>query len=415
MKKRVVITGMGVISPVGSGLDRFWQSLQDGKSGIGPITLFDTTDFAVQIAGEVKDVNPEDHIDLKEVRKIDRFAQWGIIASDEAIAHSEITSSNFDPARVGVIVASGIGGIGTFGEQQDLLREKGPRRVSPFFIPKMIPDITSGHISIKYGFKGVNYTVASACASANHAIGIAYRHIQYGDADVMVCGGSEAAITPLAVAGFSQIKALSKQNDAPETASRPFDAERDGFVIAEGAGILVLEEFEHAHRRGAKIYGEIGGIGMSADAYHLTAPHPDGEGAVASMRMALRDADISMDKVDYLNAHGTSTPMNDKIETYAIKQVFGDSGTNLAISSTKSMTGHLLGAAGGVEAIASAMAMIHSIVPPTINYQTPDPDCDLNYTPNHKISKKINYVMSNTFGFGGHNATLIIKSTHETH
>ncbi|HDR05367.1 MAG TPA: beta-ketoacyl-[acyl-carrier-protein] synthase II [Candidatus Marinimicrobia bacterium] len=409
MYRRVVITGMGIISPLATGLNLFWQGLTQGKNGIGPITLFDSAPFPVKIAGEVKNFDAEKLIDAKEASKMDRFTQFGVIAAEEAIHQSNIQNDNIQNDRVGVLIASGIGGIGTFSEQQDLLREKGHRRVSPFLIPKMIPDITSGHISIKYGFRGLNYSVSSACASANHALALAYRHIQFGDADIIVCGGSEAAVTPLAVAGFSQMRALSKRNSQADKASRPFDKDRDGFVIAEGAGVLVLEELQHALKRGAEIYGEISGIGLSADAHHLTAPHPDARGAIVAMENAIRDAGLKPENIDYINAHGTSTPLNDAIETAAIKKVFGKHSAKLAISSTKSMTGHLLGAAGGVEAIASLMALQTGIIPPTINLKTPDPDCDLDYTPNQAVQKNIQTVISNAFGFGGHNASILFK------
>ncbi len=409
MNRRVVITGMGIVSPVGIGISTFWHSLTKGKSGIAHITLFDTGAYSSKIAGEVKDFHVENWIDAKEASKMDRFTQFAVIAADEAIKEAGISEIKTSPERIGVLIASGIGGIGTFAEQQDTLRVRGPRRVSPYFIPKMIPDISSGHISIKYGFSGLNYSVSSACASSNHALALAYRHIQFGDADIVVCGGSEAAVTPLAVAGFSQMKALSKRNAEPEKASRPFDKERDGFVIAEGAGVLVLEELNHALVRGAEIYGEIGGMGISADAHHLTAPHPNATGAIVAMGNAIRDAGMKPEDIDYINAHGTSTPLNDAIETAAIKKVFGSHSTKLAISSSKSMTGHLLGAAGRVEAIASIMALRSGIIAPTINYETKDPDCDLNYTPNQAIQKNIKTVISNAFGFGGHNASILFK------
>jgi 3-oxoacyl-[acyl-carrier-protein] synthase II len=409
MNRRVVITGMGLVSPVGIGVNPFWQALLEGKNGIGPITLFDTEAFSSKIAGEVKNFKADDWIEAKEAAKMDRFTQFAMVAGEEAISQAQLLKHNINKSRVGVLIASGIGGIGTFAEQQDALRERGPRRVSPYFIPKMIPDISSGHISIKYGFSGLNYSVSSACASANHALALAFRHIQFGDADLVICGGAEAAVTPLAVAGFSQMKALSRRNDEPEKASRPFDKNRDGFVIAEGAGVLILEELQHALKRGVAIFGEIGGMGLSADAHHLTAPHPNATGAISAMENAIRDAGLKAHDIDYINAHGTSTPLNDSIETAAIKKVFGEHSKKLSISSSKSMTGHLLGAAGGVEAIASIMALQSGIIPPTINYETPDPDCDLDYTPNQAASKNPQTVISNAFGFGGHNASILFK------
>lgn len=409
MKKRVVITGMGVTSPVGTGVDKFWNNIQNGYNGIGPITQFDTTDYAVHFAGEVTDINLEDYFSKKERRKLDRFVQFALIASDEAIKNANFDFNKIDRTRVGVIIASGIGGINTLEQEKMVLNEKGPNRISPFFIPKIISDIAAGHVSIKYGLKGINYSVASACASSNHSIALALRHIRYGDADVIVSGGAEAAITPLGVSGFTQLRALSTRNDDFKTASRPFDKTRDGFVIAEGSGIIVLEEYEHAKKRNAKIYAEIVGAGMTADAFHITAPSEDGDGAIRSMKMALKDGNLKPDDISYINAHGTSTPFNDKIETKAIKAVFGENAKNISISSTKSMTGHMLGATGAVEAIVSVKAIENDVIPPTINLKYPDPECDLNYTPNIKINKPVNAVLSNTFGFGGHNSTLVFK------
>ena len=407
MPRRVVITGMGALSPIGNSVPEFDLGLRHGHNGIGPITHFDTTDYIVHIAGEVI-INLEEKIDRKELNRMDRFTAMAIIASDEAIQQSGIDSDALDKDRMGVIIGSGIGGIATFEEQhQNLL--KSPRRVSPFFIPSMISDIASGQVSIKYGLKGPNYCVVSACSTASHSIGDAFRMICYGDSDVIVTGGSDATITPMAVAGFSNMKALTK-NDDPETASRPFDAQRDGFVMGEGAGILILEEMEHAKDRGANILAEVSGYGATADAYHLTSPAPDGEGAVRAMKRALEDAACSPSDIDYINAHGTSTPYNDKIETAAIKTVFGSHSRDLYVSSTKSMTGHLLGAAGAIEAIASVLTIKNNYLPPTIHYEIPDPECDLNYVPNNAIEKEVHYSMSNTFGFGGHNAVLIFKS-----
>lgn len=409
MKKRVVITGMGVTSPVGTGIDKFWNNIQNGYNGIGPITQFDTSDYAVHFAGEVSDINLKDYFSRKEMRKLDRFTQFALIASDEAVKNANFDLEKLDKNRVGVIIASGIGGLHTLERERMVLHNKGPKRVSPFLIPKLISNIAAGHVSIKYGFKGINYSVASACASSNHSIALALRHIRYGDADVVVAGGAEATISPLGVSGFTQMKALSTRNDDYKTASRPFDKMRDGFVIAEGSGILVLEEYKHAKRRNAKIYGEIVGAGMTADAFHVTAPSENGDGAIRSMEMALNDGNLKPNDISYINAHGTSTPFNDKIETKAIKSVFGKNAKDIAISSTKSMTGHMLGATGAVEAIVSIKAIENNIIPPTINLKNPDPECDLNYTPNKKISRQVNAVLSNTFGFGGHNSTLVFK------
>lgn len=409
MKKRVVITGMGVTSPVGTGIGKFWKNIQNGYNGIGPITQFDTSDYAVHFAGEVSDINLKDYFSRKEMRKLDRFTQFALIASDEAVKNANFDLEKLDKNRVGVIIASGIGGLHTLERERMVLHNKGPKRVSPFLVPKLISNIAAGHVSIKYGFKGINYSVASACASSNHSIALALRHIRYGDADVVVAGGAEATISPLGVSGFTQMKALSTRNDDYKTASRPFDKMRDGFVIAEGSGILVLEEYKHAKRRNAKIYGEIVGAGMTADAFHVTAPSENGDGAIRSMEMALNDGNLKPNDISYINAHGTSTPFNDKIETKAIKSVFGKNAKDIAISSTKSMTGHMLGATGAVEAIVSIKAIENNIIPPTINLKNPDPECDLNYTPNKKISRQVNAVLSNTFGFGGHNSTLVFK------
>lgn len=413
MKRRVVVTGMGVVSPVGIGIETFWDSLISGKSGIRQITKFDTTDYPVTIGGEIVDLNPEDYFSHKEIQRMDLFTTYAMVATQEAIEHSGLSDGIQDMDRFGVIVGSGIGGIETIDEQHTILQSRGIRAVSPYLTPKMIIDIVAGQISIRWRLKGPNYSVVSACASASHAIGDAMRIIQYGDADVVISGGTEAGICPLGLVGFIRMKALSQRNDEPEKASRPFDANRDGFVISDGAGILVLEEAEHALKRGANILGEIVGYGATADAYHITAPAPDGEGAARAMKRAIRDAGLNQTDVDYINAHGTSTPYNDKIETSAIKNVFADRAYNLYISSTKSMTGHLLGASGGIEAIASLMSLNTGQLPPTINYETPDPECDLNYIPNKSIEVDIQIAMSNSFGFGGHNAVLIIKRWEE--
>ena len=398
---------MGVVSPVGNNVREFWDSLISSSNGIDSITLFDPSDFSVKIAGEVKNLDFESHIDKKELNRMDRFTAFAMIATDEAVKQAKLDDKKSDGNRIGVIIGSGIGGITTLTEQYHRML-KSPRRVSPFFIPALISDIAAGHISIKYGFKGPNYGVVSACATATHAIGDAFRMIQYGDADVIVSGGTEASIHPLAVAGFANMKALTKNPDR-NSASRPFDLYRNGFVLGEGAGILVLEELSHAQNRGAQVLGEIAGYGATGDAYHVTSPAPGGEGAVRAMQYAIKDAGIEPLDIQYINAHGTSTPFNDKNETSAIKTVFDDHAENLHISSTKSMTGHLLGAAGGVEAIACIQAGLSGKLPPTINYSTPDPECDLQYVPNQTIDVDVEYTMSNTFGFGGHNAVLVLK------
>ena len=404
MNKRVVITGMGVVSSLGNSTKTFFENIINGKSGITPITSFDTTDHPVKIAGEIK-INLDEYFDSKELNRLDRFSAFALLATKEAV-EGNIVNDSFK-SKVGVIIGSGIGGLHTMEEQYSRL-QKSPKRVSPFFVPSMILDIVSGHISIKYGFKGPNFAVVSACASANHAIGESFNRIKYGMNDIIVTGGTEGGITPLSIAGFANMKALTRNSDY-NLASRPFDNERDGFVIAEGAGILVLEEYEHAKKRGAEILGEIIGYGATADAYHLTSPALDGAGAVEAMSEALKSANINSSEVNYINAHGTSTPFNDKIETLAIKRLFSKEFNDLFVSSSKSMLGHLLGAAGAVEAIITVKALQTGIFPPTINYNTPDPDCNLNYIPNKAIEKNINYALSNAFGFGGHNASLLFK------
>jgi len=404
MKRRVVITGMGVVSSLGLDTDSFFNNIVNGKSGISPITSFDTSNHSVKIAGEVK-TDLREHFDSKKLNRIDRFTAFALMAAKEAIETSNLSKKI--NRNVGVIIGSGIGGIHTMEEQYTRL-QKSPKRVSPFFVPSMILDIVSGHLSIKYGFRGPNFAIVSACASANHAIGESFNRIKYGMNDIIVTGGTEGGITPLSVAGFANMKALSKNPDY-KNASRPFDKDRDGFVIAEGAGIIVLEEFEHAKKRDANILGEIVGYGATADAYHLTSPSPDGSGAAEAMSNSIKDAKLKTEDIDYINAHGTATPYNDKIETLAIKNVFKSHSKNLYVSSSKSMIGHLLGAAGAVEAIITIKSLQKSIIPPTINYETPDPDCDLNYVPNKLVEKDINYALSNTFGFGGHNATLLFK------
>jgi 3-oxoacyl-[acyl-carrier-protein] synthase II len=409
MKRRVVVTGLGLITPLGTGIQKTWEGICKGASGIDRISAFDAVEFPVQIAGEVKDFNAEDFIERKEIKKMDVFIQYALSAGSMAIedAGMKITETNAD--RVGVIVGAGIGGIQTIERYHSVLLENGQRRISPFFIPMLITNLAAGQISMRFGARGPNSCVTTACAAGTHAIGDSFKIIQRGDADAMIAGGSESAITPLTIAGFANMKALSSRNDTPQKASRPFDVERDGFVIAEGAGIVVLEELEVALARRAKIYAEVTGYGMTADAYHMTAPDPEGRGVVNCMRMALRDAGIAPEAVNYINAHGTSTPYNDKHETSAIKHVFGEHAHQLAVSSTKSMTGHLLGAAGGVEAAFCALALSEGIIPPTINYEHPDPECDLDYVPNHARHIDLENVLSNSFGFGGTNACIVLK------
>jgi len=408
-KRRVVVTGMGVLSPIGLNVEEFWAGMMSGRSGAAPITYFDTAAFGTRFGCELKGFKAVDFLDRKACQRMDPFSQYALITADMAVRDSGLLAKDTDPDRIGVVYGSGIGGMITYDAQHTNYMQGGPRRISPFFIPMLIPDIAAGNISIKHGFKGPNYATVSACATASHAIGDAYRTIQYGDADAMLCGGSEAPITPMGLGGFDNMKALSSRNDAPDKASRPFDAGRDGFVMGEGGGALMLEELEFARKRGAPIYAEIVGIGFTADAHHITAPAEGGEGAVRSMRRALHDAGITPDEVDYINAHGTSTQLNDASETQAVKTTFGEHAYRLSISSTKSMTGHLLGAAGAVEAIATILAIRNGRIPPTINYETPDPACDLNYTPNVPVERSLRYALSNTFGFGGHNATLLFK------
>lgn len=409
MKNRVVVTGLGVVSPVGIGKDKFWQALLNGQSGVDKITRFDVSNFTTKIAAEVKDFNPQDYLDKKEAKRMDRFTQYGVAAAKLALEDADLQISEENAEDVGVIVASGIGGIETLEEQHKVLLEKGPNRVSPFLIPMMIINMAGGQISIATGAKGPNSTIVTACASSTHSIGDAFKLLQRGDAKVVITGGTEAPITPLGLAGFCAVKALSSRNDEPQRASRPFDVERDGFVMGEGAGMVILETLDHALARGARIYGEVAGYGLTGDAYHITAPDPAGLGAARGMSMAIRDAGLEPIQIDYINAHGTSTDMNDKFETLAIKRVFGDYANKVAISSTKSMTGHLLGAAGAVEFIAATLAVNEDIIPPTINYEHPDPDCDLNYTPNQAKKMLVRAAISNSLGFGGHNATILVK------
>jgi 3-oxoacyl-[acyl-carrier-protein] synthase II len=408
MLKRVAITGIGLVTPIGAGRDAFWNSLMEGRSGVRRISAFDPSPFPTQIAGEIKDFDPVAYMDKKEARRNDRFVQFAVAAARLALddGHFEITSHNAD--HVGVIIGSGIGGARTWEDQHQILLERGPGRVSPFFVPMMIVNMASGIVSMQVGVRGPNYSIVSACATGGHSIGEAYRQVQRGDAVAMLCGGAEAAVTPLSVAGFCTMKAMSTRNDAPEKAVRPFDAGRDGFVLGEGAGVALLEDWDNAERRGAHIYAEMIGYGMSADAFHITQPDPEGQGAALSMQRALKDAGMVPAEVGYINAHGTSTPYNDKFETLAIKRVFPDA-RKVPVSSTKSMTSHLLGAAGAVELIACALALEHQMLPPTINYETPDPECDLDYVPNTPRAARFTVALSNAFGFGGQNATLVVR------
>ena len=408
-KPKVVITGLGAVAPNGNNVDTFWSALVSGKSGIDSINSYDTTDHSVTIAGEVKNFNYEDHIERKEARKLDRFTIFALVAAKEAIKNAKLDSSTLDPDRIGVILGSGVGGVATLIEQQNVIQDRGPKRVSPHFVPKMIANIAAGHIAIRWNFKGPNQTIVSACASGTDAIGIALRLIQAGDADAIVTGGSEASVLPLTIAGFANMRALSTRNDDPKAASRPFDLDRDGFILGEGSGILVIETEEHAKARNAPILAELAGYGASDDAYHVTQPSEGGAGGAKAMQSAIANAGLNPEDISYINAHGTSTPYNDKNESKAIRTVFGGHADILQVSSTKSMTGHLLGASGAVEAIASVKGIQEQIAPPTINYHTPDPECELNYIPNKAQSFEINSVMSNSFGFGGHNGVLVFK------
>ena len=410
---RVVITGVGAVTPVGNTAEEFWTSLIQGRSGIGPITRFDTTGFPTRIAGELKGFDALKYVDKKDDRKLDPYLKYAIACAQMAVDDAGLKVDQVDATRFGVLVGSGIGGITTLLESHNVLNAKGPDRVSPFFIPMLIINMAPGLISMRFGAKGPNSSVVTACATGNHAIGDAMRIIQRGDADVMIAGGAEAIIIPLTIAGFCQMKAMSTRNDAPTRASRPFDADRDGFVCGEGGGLVVLEALPHAVRRGARIYAEVAGYGMTGDAHHMTAPDPEGDGAARAMAAALRDGGVDPAAVGYINAHGTSTPYNDKFESVAIKRVFGEHARKLAVSSTKSMTGHLLGAAGGVEAIATALALYHGILPPTINYETPDPECDLDYIPNQARKQDVEVALTNAFGFGGTNATLALTKYRE--
>lgn len=409
MKRRVVVTGIGLITPLGIGTEQTWDALINGRSGIGPITRFDASDQASQIAAEVKDFNPEQWFEKKQVKNLDPFVQYAVAAADIAWKNSGLSISEQNINRVGVITGCGMGGLPTIEEYHTILTSKGPRKITPFFIPRVIPNMPSGHISMRIGCKGPNLSQTTACAAGTHAVGEAYRHIVYGDCDAAITGGTESVICPLAVGGFSAMKALSTRNDAPTAASRPFDRDRDGFVISEGAGMMVLEELEAAKRRGATIYAEIIGYGQTSDAYHIAAPPENGEGAARCMAAALRDAGVNPEDVDYINAHGTSTPLNDKCETLAIKSVFGTHAHKLAVSSTKSMTGHMLGAAGGIEAAFTVLSLHHGVLPPTVNLENPDSDCDLDYVPLVARKVAIETAMSNSFGFGGTNGVVVFR------
>lgn len=408
MDNRVVITGMGAITPVGNNLEEFWTNIMNGKCGVDIITQFDTEKFSAKLAAEVKDFKPSDYMDFKEVKRMDRFCQFAVVAAKEAVKNSGLDLDTIDKERFGVIVGSGIGGIGTIEQQDKVMIEKGPRRVTPLLIPMIISNMAAGNIAIQFGAKGICTNVVTACATGTHSIGEAFRNLKHGYADIMLAGGTEGSITPLSMAGFTSITALTTSTD-PKRASIPFDKERNGFVMGEGSGIVVMETLEHAQKRNAKIYGEIIGYGATCDAYHITLPSPNGEGGARAMKLAIQEAGIKSDEVSYINAHGTSTPPNDKCETIAIKTVFGEYAYKLPISSTKSMTGHLLGAAGAIEAIVSIKALEDSFIPPTIGLTIPDPDCDLDYVPNVGRKANLNYVMSNSLGFGGHNATLLFK------
>jgi len=413
LSRRVVVTGVGLVSPLAIGTGANWEALCAGRSGIGPITRFDATQFSARIAGEVKGFDPLQFVDKKDVKKMDVFIQLAIAASQFAIDDAKLSVTAENALRTGVFIASGIGGFSTIEREHKALLAGGPRRISPFFIPAAIINLAAGQVSIRFGAKGPNSATCTACSASAHAIGDAFEIIRRSDADVMIAGGSEAAITPMGVGGFAAMRALSTRNDEPHRASRPFEKDRDGFIMGEGSGVIILEELEGAKRRGASIYAELVGYGMSADAYHITAPSEDGDGGMRVMQAALKHAGVRPEQVDYINAHGTSTPYNDKLETVAIKRLFGEHARKLAISSTKSMTGHLLGAAGGLEAGITALAIRHQLIPPTINYETPDPECDLDYVPNTKRAAKIEYALSNSFGFGGTNGALLFKRFNE--
>ena len=411
--RRVVITGIGALTPVGKTAPSFWEGLTAGKSGVRPITHFDTDEFPTKFAGQIDNYDPHDYFERKEARRLDPVTQYSLITAEEAVKDSGIDLDTVNKDRIAVIVGTGIGGMKTFYEQSISLDEHGSRGVSPFFIPMLIPDMPAGQISIKYGFRGANFCAVSACATGSHNIGLAYDSIRFGQSEMALCGGTESPVWKIGVAGFSSMKALSKRNEEPEKASRPFDKDRDGFVLGEGASMMFLESLDSARERGAKIYGEIVGYGFSADAYHITAPDPDGNGVILALNSALDMAGISPQDVDHINMHGTSTPLGDIAETNSIKKVFGDHAYKINCNSTKSMTGHMLGAAGAAESLATLLAVYHDEVPPTINQENPDPDCDLNYTPNTSVKRKVTYAMNNAFGFGGHNTTLVFKKFEE--
>ena len=408
-REKIVITGLGAVAPNGNSVDEFWTSLTAGISGIGPITCFDPSGHRVKIAGELSGFEPESVLDPKEIRKLDPFSVYALVATDEAVTMAGVNPEKLNLDRVGVTIGTGVGGIQTLEDQHSTIENRGARRVSPQFVPKMIANIAGGHLSIRWGFQGPNQTITSACASATDAIGLAMRLITAGDADMMITGGTEASITPLTIAGFANMRALSQSNDEPERASRPFDNDRDGFVLGEGAGMLVIETEGHAKNRGATILAELAGYGSTDDAFHITQPSAGGTGALKAMERAVQDAELGLNEIDYINAHGTSTPFNDKNESYAIAELFKNHSNKLKVSSTKSMTGHLLGAAGGIEAVASVKTILEQTLPPTINYETPDPDCTLDYVPNTAQTHTVNAVLSNTFGFGGHNAVICIR------
>ncbi len=407
--KRVVVTGLGAVTPLGNSLNEYWEGLLNGRSGIAPISLFDASHHACQIAGEVKGFDPHDYVSRKEAKRMDRFAQFGVAASKQALEDAKFEINDLNAEQVGVMIGTGVGGLKVLEDQQEIYLNRGPSRCSPFMIPMMIANMAAGLAAIHTGAKGPNSCTVTACAAGSHAVGDAFRLVQRGYAQAMICGGTEAAVTPLGTAGFASARALSTRNSEPTKASRPFDQDRDGFVMGEGAGILLLEELEHALTRGAKIYGEIVGYGMTCDAYHMTAPVPGGEGATRAIQLALKDGGLSPEQVSYINAHGTSTPANDPTETKAIKKALGESAYKILVSSTKSMTGHLLGGSGGIEAVATAMAIANDKVPPTINLDNPDPDCDLDYIPHTSREHRVDVALSNSFGFGGHNVTLAFK------
>jgi 3-oxoacyl-[acyl-carrier-protein] synthase II len=411
VRRRVVVTGLGALTPVGNDVAATWQALLGGQSGTAAITKFDASSFPVRFAAELKGFDPSQYMDRKEIKRADQYTHYAVAAAKQAMTDAQLSNgaSRYDPDRIGVVIGSGTGGLKVFEEQHDVYRERGPGKISPFFIPMFITDIAAGIVSMQFNARGPNYATVSACATSAHAIGDAFRIIQYGDADIMICGGSEAAVTPMAIAGFANMKALSERNESPQTASRPFDATRDGFVMGEGAAVVILEELEHAKARGATIYAEVAGYGATGDAYHLTAPAPNGEGAQRAMRRALDDAGLRPADVQYINAHGTSTPANDLNETRAIKAVFGEHAAGINVSSTKGATGHMLGAAGAVEFVISSLVIQGGKIPPTINYQTPDPELDLNYTPNAPVEREVTTALSNSFGFGGHNVALAVK------